>query len=79
MKQLTQAVFDGQPGRYMSAAINENGYARLWTVPKSNIQPYGREFISTSIQGEVVFSKPLGSGYDATDWQNSAIDREVSA
>ena len=79
MKKLTQDVFIGQPDWFMSAAIHENGYARLWSVPKSNLTPCGREFISTSIFGETVYSMPLGDGFDATDWQNSAIDREVTA
>lgn len=77
MKQLTQAVFDGAPEWVMSAAIHESGYARLWSVPKSNLKPCGREFISTSIFGETVYSRPLGDGFDTTDWQNSAIDKEV--
>lgn len=77
MKKLTQAVFDGAPDWFMSAAIHGNGYARLWSVPKSNLAPCGREFISTSIFGETVYSMPLGDEFDATDWQNSAIDKEV--
>lgn len=78
MKQLTQEVFKDAPDWFISAAIHESGYARLWSVPKSKLSPCGREFISTSVFGETVYSMPLGDGFNTTDWQNSAIDREVA-
>lgn len=76
MKKLTQAVFKDAPDWVKSAAVHESGYARMWSVPKANLEPCGREFISTSINGEVVYSRPLGDGFDTTNWQLSAIDRE---
>lgn len=75
MKQLTQAVFEGKPDWIKSAAIHPSGYAKLWSVSARNLTPHGKGFLSWSDEAVVVYSLPLGDGFDATDWQNSAIDR----
>lgn len=72
-KKLTQAVFNGQPDCIKSAAIDKDGDVWLYQVTRDKL-------IVDEVEGEheddsewrVTFA---GSEYDATDWQNSAIDR----
>lgn len=74
MKQLTQAVFIGQPDWVKSACVRKDGFGQLWSVPSKNLEPCSDYFLSW---GEpITYSEPLGYGFDATNWQNSAIDRE---
>lgn len=77
MKQLTQAIFDGAPDWVLSAAVCPRGVARLYSVTSTGFysmhEKYGQ--IIRCTDREVI----ADYGYDATDWQNSAIDREVTA
>ena len=80
MKQLTQAIFDGAPDCFISAAVDSDGTAYLYTAPSKELTAV------TDIEddeGVWVVSKPnynwiVVGEYDTADWQNSAIDREVA-
>lgn len=85
MKQLTQAIFDGAPEWVKSAAIDENGELHYHSKTKDRLVaiPANGDWLGCH---DAYVSPPdynktelVGSGYDATDWENSAIDREVSA
>ena len=77
MKQLTQAIFDGAPDWVKSAAICPRGVARCYSVASTGFysihEKYGH--IIKCTDREVI----ADYDYDTTDWQNSAIDREVAA
>ena len=74
MKQLTQATFDGMSENVVSAAINSGGDLLVFNCQK--------QFITTlsdthqGVIGSTFFV--IDFDYDATNWQNSAIDREVA-
>ena len=72
-KQLTQDVFKDAPDWVRSAAVDEDGYAWGYAVDTLflSIDDNGDKWIAN-------FGKCmcLGKGYDTTNWQQSAIDRE---
>lgn len=72
MKQLTQAIFDGQSEEWKYAAVNKNGSVWLYQVKPSVSWSDPTRFCTNKI-GIII-----ESGYNTNDWQNSAIDREVS-
>ena len=82
MKQITQAIFEGAPNWVKSAAVDADGSAYLNNVSVSQLTKFqGRHYHSGNIftdDGELleVQVKFLGYDFDATDWQNSAIDRK---
>ena len=71
-KPLTQAVFDGLPSEYRWAAVDDRGSAYAYT---------DKPFIA---KHSYIWSFYIGRGlmmglegvYDATDWQNSLIERQ---
>lgn len=74
MKRLTQADFERAPEWAKSLAVDSNGELHAYHALKKWL-----------LIDDTYHHAPLGSyseivctGYDATDWQNSAIDREVS-
>ena len=86
MKQLTQEIFSGQPSWVKSAGISGYGHLTYFSVTKNRLSTYGRQLeigkITTTdwppIQND--YHEKLGYvACDTTDWQNSAIDREVGA
>ena len=79
MKKLTQEVFKDAPHWVKSAAVHKNGRAGYFDSPRcmldteANTWGYAKWF-----QSSVSFGyQTIGKGFDATDWQNSVIDREV--
>ena len=86
MKKLTQDDFKGAPDWVKSAAVNEDGSADYlsipvaWAVP-SEIMGKGVWVVDCSLPPKDEFWdwkwQTIGKGYDTTNWQNSAIDREV--
>lgn len=74
MKQLTQAIFKNAPDWVKSAAVDENGMTYWYGCPSSDL------FIVDDWwdwrPGHK--SKYIGDKH-VSDWQNSAIDREVTA
>lgn len=75
MKKLTQAVFDLPecPVWAESAAVDENGIA-CW-YPDS--YPHLNYNVDSGVWGSEwsLMCKIIGSGFDTTNWQQSAIDR----
>ena len=78
-KTLSQDDFKGAPDWMLSAAVDENGHAFMNNYPKSDL--YIGQI--TGIGAHLIpLDKPdikswfIGKGYDTTNWQNSAIDRE---
>lgn len=72
-KTLTQDDFKGAPDWVESVAVDDDGYVWGYAV--------GTLFLSIDDSGDkwiANFGKCmcLGNGYDTTNWQNSAIDRE---
>ena len=72
-KTLTQDVFKDAPDWVMSAAVDDDGYVWGYAVDTLflSIDDNGDKWIAN-------FGKCmcLGNGYNTTNWQNSAIDRE---
>lgn len=76
MKQLTQAIFDGQPDWVKSAAVDSDTDGYLYSVAKSELRVGGIWWAYR--HNPDATCELIGKGYDASNWQNSAIDREVS-
>ena len=76
MKQLSQDVFNCAPDWVKSAAIQADGLVTLYDVTKDKLRPWLGVPFPMMIGGRQ--SMDVGDGYDATNWQNSAIDREVT-
>lgn len=80
MKQLTQEVFDlfDCPEWAESAAIDGNGEAWFYACDKSKLKiekSFGVYGHYPNIQtSDLSF---IGSGYDTTNWENSAINRAL--
>lgn len=77
MKQLTQAVFDGQSSWMKSAAVDGFGDVYGYRCDSSDLMcdTINQIWDVTSFDDACLH---LGEGYDTTNWKNSAIDREVS-
>mgnify|MGYP003405429930 FL=1 len=70
-KPLTQAVFDGLPPEYRWAVVDNRGSAYAFNAkPK----PFKSDFRDWDFNN--VDTVSLGMDYDATDWQNSLIERQ---
>ena len=73
MKKLTQAVFEGMPKWIKSARVDNKGKLVVYSLDASTV--------TRILNNEILLPWNCGiwdSDYDTTDWQNSAIDREVS-
>lgn len=73
MKQLTQEVFDGALPQIKSAVMDSDGIVWLFECLKKHLTPNHRSWVS-DIETAFYFHSGM---HDATDWQNSAIDRAV--
>lgn len=71
--QVTQAVFGGALPSVKSAVMDSQGRVFLFECNKSHLTPNHRSWVSDIETGFYFYR----DGFDATDWQNSAIDREV--
>ncbi len=82
MKKLTQAVFDGAPDWVKSAAVDDDGVGTYYADTAEYLKAVkvcGSGFWIYREGGNKRFElQAIGNDFDATDWQNSAIDREVS-
>lgn len=83
MKQLTQAVFGLPecPEWALSAAVDKNGKGSYYADVIKHLEP-----IEVATTGMWIYKeggnkrfeiKSISGDFDATDWQNSAIDRGV--
>ena len=76
MKKLTQAIFDDAPEWVKSAATDYDGEAWFYDV---NVCDLDIDDWAAMWSGDKVKEgSRIGDGFDAMDWQNSAIDREVA-
>ena len=73
MKQLTQADFNSAPSWAVRLAVDEDGTAFAFSVTDTFIS----KSHGTHCCGEGFKFKIFGRGYDASNWENSAIDKEV--
>ena len=73
LKQLDQSVFNGLDNKWKFAAIDKNGEANLYT---RRMTPDGVEFIY--YEGFDLDCEKIGTGYDASNWQNSLIERDTA-
>jgi len=71
-KPLTQAVFDGLPPEYLWAAVDEDGETYAHAV-KPECHFYSGRWVQPIIRGSLAL---FGGDHDATDWQNSLIERQ---
>lgn len=71
--QLTQKVFEGALPVVKSAVMDSQGRVWLFECVKAHLTPNHRSWVSDIETGFYYY----GGGFDATDWQNSAIDRGV--
>ena len=75
MKKLTQEVFKGAPDWVKSAAVDSGGAAWGYSDPKSKLMVGKRDWYSGSQVSDIWL---FDGDFDTTNWQNSAIDREVN-
>lgn len=70
LKQLDQSVFDGLDEKWRFAAVDANGCRKSFKE-----KPYIKngEWLST-----YTLHCNLGTGYDASNWQNSLIERDTA-
>lgn len=71
LKQLDQSVFDGLDEKWRFAVIQNNGFALICT--KLPFVAFGGS--SWDWNG---YSDVVGKGYDASNWQNSLIERDTA-
>ena len=78
MKQLTQDIFKDAPWWAKSAAVDASGDVCIYSSSAKSLKCdfYLESFLPHHYAAYVAH---VDEGYDPTDWQNSAIDREVSA
>ena len=74
LKQLDQSVFDGQDEKWRFAAVDADGKAHrcnLHVKPLYEKGEFWRGCTFPPLEFELI-----GEGYDASNWQNSLIERE---
>lgn len=80
MKKLTQSIFKDAPIWARSAAINSNGQAGFFDRTKDMLDTdsgrwgYRKEFQTSTLYNY----KEIAAGFDSSDWENSAINREFT-
>ena len=72
LKKLTQAVFEGLPSKYRWAAVDWDGETYAHAV-KPECHFYSGRWVQPIIRGSLAL---FGGDHDATDWQNSLIERQ---
>lgn len=73
LKQLDQSVFDGLDEKWRFAAVDDDGRA-YYFMKKPVIDQDDPCFID----GSTTRCKWIGDDYDASNWQNSLIERDSS-
>ncbi len=71
LKKLTQSVFDGVPSEFKFAAVDVNGWAFAYEQ-----RPYLEGIDGFNCSGWI---QRIPGKFDATDWQNSLIERKEIA
>lgn len=76
LKQLGQWVFEGQDEKWVSAHMDKGGSGYYSSLKKSELEAKEKHWGNR--WGDVGdFTKLIGLNFDATNWRNSAIDRET--
>lgn len=76
LKQMGQWVFEGQDEEWISAHVDSTGFGYHCRLKKSEL--VAKEKHWGNRWGDVgYYTKPIGPIFDTTNWENSAIDREV--
>lgn len=78
MKKLTQDVFKDAPDWVQSAAVDSSGDAYYYSVTASELTLDSDEcwWLYMGVDGRGYGDDYVGNGFDTTNWQTSAIDRE---
>lgn len=72
LKQLDQSVFDGLDEKWRFAAVDRGGLLKAFTYkPKLSVS-------MTSFILLIGNTIDIGGGYDASNWQNSLIERDIA-
>ena len=75
LKQLDQSVFNNMHERWKFAAVDKNGSAHRFS---KEVIPYRGGFCYEGEDyNEFKFSL-IGKGYDASNWQNSLVERDIA-
>lgn len=74
MEQLTQEIFNDCPNWVKSAAVDGDGTAFYHDTVSAKLKPWLNVPFPTFKGSRYV--QEIGVGFDATNWQNSAIDRK---
>lgn len=74
MKKVTRDVFIGAPDWAESFAVDADGRAWYYACPVSSLRRVAYCWLQA--RGRVNIERAIGE-FDWSDWQNSAIDREV--
>ena len=69
LKQLDQSVFDGLDEKWRFAAINKAGRLMLSKSTMASDENYWHSYFAGDLYGK-------DTGYDASNWQNSLIERD---
>ena len=72
LKQLDQSVFDGLDEKWRFAAINKAGRLMLSRSTMASDEKYWHSYFAGDLYGK-------DTGYDASNWQNSLIERDDTA
>lgn len=73
LKQLDQSVFDNMHERWKFAAVDEDGSAHRFS---KEVFPYREGFCYEGDDYHEFKFSLIGTGYDASNWQNSLIERD---
>ncbi|MGP9691034.1 hypothetical protein ACT3S4_04315 [Psychrobacter sp. AOP30-A2-5] len=76
LKQMGQWVFEGQDNKWVSAHVDWNGVGYFCSLNKIKLVPKKKHW-GTSYGDIGFYTQRIGEGFDATNWENSAIDRET--
>ena len=72
LKQLDQSIFDGLDEKWRFAAVDRGGLLKVFTYkPKLSVS-------MTSFILLIGNTIDIGGGYDASNWQNSLIERDTA-
>lgn len=82
MKKLTQEIFKYAPDWVQSAAVDSDGYVYWFNSYACQLEQASTEHYINAYDYDIGDGETgrkyecAGSGYDTTDWKDSAIDRE---
>ena len=72
LKQLDQSVFDGLDEKWRFSAVDKGGAVWVYSGKPDRDRDCGYWFVKEPVD------MLIGRGYDASNWQNSLIEREIA-